>query len=205
MGQVYDVTYSLCWIDDEEKVNALKELSKHIGRKFKSIDDVMAYLLTKNVEKTEEGKVQIYYAGFDASYGWESLLEECFDVMLPHLADESKFSCYPDSGYYVYAVKDGKKVLVDCDEMQTAKRAKYVKAMDLLARSINDEDILEDWLMFGVADGDIDDDTSDEELSYYCEDEPFEELINEFTKLMAKARKSGGLYIDEICAGEVKR
>lgn len=74
------------------------------------------------------------------------------------------------------------------------ERAETVRAMERLARCINDEEIFESWLMCGVADGDIDGTETYVDLEYYCEDETFAELMGLFLKLMARARKSGGLY-----------
>lgn len=80
--------------------------------------------------------------------------------------------------------------------MNKAERVKVVRAMELLARCINDEEVFETWLMYGVADGDIDETTTDEELEYYAEDETFAELMGTFLRVMARAKKSGGLYAD---------
>lgn len=78
-------------------------------------------------------------------------------------------------------------------------RIEMVRAMECVARSINDEDIFESWLMCGVADEDIREDTVDEDLEYYVEDENFKELMDLFLRLMVRASKSGGLY----CGGVV--
>lgn len=87
-------------------------------------------------------------------------------------------------------------------EMNIKRRAEAVRAMETLARCINDEDIFESWLMVGVADGDIDENTTDEELEWYCEDKPFAELMGLFLRLMRRAEKSGGLYCDNIVSKE---
>lgn len=86
--------------------------------------------------------------------------------------------------------------------MNFKRRVEVVKAMETLARCINDEDIFESWLMVGVADGDINEDTEDEELEWYCEDTPFAELMGLFLRLMRRAEKSGGLYCDKIVSKE---
>ena len=46
--------------------------------------------------------------------------------------------------------------------------------------------------------GDIDDDTTDEDLEYYCEDKIFADLMERFLDLMTAAKRSGGLYEDRI-------
>lgn len=84
------------------------------------------------------------------------------------------------------------------------ERVKVVKAMELLARQINDEDIFEGWLTCGVADGDIKygdlavNENDLEDLEWYIDDKPFSELMGCFLRCMARARKSGGLYCNGI-------
>lgn len=82
--------------------------------------------------------------------------------------------------------------------MTLSIRAKMVRAMEFIARQVNDEEVFESWLMYGVADGDIDGEETDEDLSYYCEDKNFADLMERFLDLMKSAKKSGGLYCDRI-------
>ena len=82
--------------------------------------------------------------------------------------------------------------------MNLSRRAKVVRAMETIARCVNDEEVFYRWLLCGVADGDIDDDTTDEDLEYYCEDKTFADLMERFLDLMNAAKKSGGLYEDRI-------
>ena len=77
-------------------------------------------------------------------------------------------------------------------------RAEMVRAMELIARAVNDEDVFMTWLISGVADGDINESTTDEELDYYTEDENFADLMDTFLELMSRANQSGGLYADGI-------
>ena len=82
--------------------------------------------------------------------------------------------------------------------MNLKTRAGMVRAMVYVARAVNDEEVFYSWLLCGVADGDIDDSTTDEELEYYCEDETFADLMERFLDLMTRAKKNGGLYIDKV-------
>ena len=84
------------------------------------------------------------------------------------------------------------------DEKTLKLRAKIVRSLDDIAHLVDDERVFEYWLLYGVADGDIDDSTTDEELEYYCEDSTFAELLDDFLTLMAKAKRVGGLYCDGI-------
>lgn len=88
-------------------------------------------------------------------------------------------------------------------KVNKVERIKMVKAMEYIAHQINDEDIFMEWLMNGVADGDIDyGDTSESNvnnvLDYYIEDDNFAYLMELFLSMMRAAKKSGGLYCDDV-------
>lgn len=90
--------------------------------------------------------------------------------------------------------------------MNNVERIKMVKAMEFLARQVNDEEVFEEWLMMGVADGDIEygdltitKDLEDEEALWYADDDKnFAELMETFLSVMSGAKKSGGLYCDGV-------
>ncbi len=82
--------------------------------------------------------------------------------------------------------------------MDKSERIAVVKAMEKIVRCINDEHIIMLWLSLGIADGDIKNDTPDDELDYYIEDEIFAELMKTFLDIMSEAQKSGGLYVDGV-------
>lgn len=77
-------------------------------------------------------------------------------------------------------------------------RAKVVRSMDIMARCINDENILMSWLMCGVADEDIKSDTTDDEIISmgYTHDNTFCELLSLFLRVMKRASEDGGLFVD---------
>lgn len=81
-------------------------------------------------------------------------------------------------------------------------RADVVRAMEIMVSTINDESIIDSWLMVGVADGDITADTTNEEIEEmgYTEDTTFTELLTLFLKLMNRAGNDG-LYFDKILSG----
>lgn len=77
-------------------------------------------------------------------------------------------------------------------EFNAKVRARMVRAMDEIITSLNDEDVLESWLMCGVADGDIKEDTTDEDLAcYYEDDAKFADLMNLFVCIMRRATDDG--------------
>lgn len=87
--------------------------------------------------------------------------------------------------------------------MNKKERVEMVKAMEFIARQINDEEVFGGWLMYGVADGDIPygDLTGEDpegELDYYTENDTFAGLMACFLRSMAAARIAGGLYCDGV-------
>lgn len=93
--------------------------------------------------------------------------------------------------------------------MNKKKRIKMVKAMEYIARQMNDEDVFCDvWLRFGVSDGDIkygdlsDTDEEYNDAEFYTEDNRFSELMKLFLNVMHIAKGSGGLYCDGILSGQ---
>lgn len=91
--------------------------------------------------------------------------------------------------------------------MNISKRVHILKAMEFIARQINDENVFEPWLMYGVADGDIESGTLHvspydiENLKDYVEDDKqFSELMGLFLRLMKRANESGGLFCDNVCS-----
>lgn len=92
--------------------------------------------------------------------------------------------------------------------MNREERVKMVKAMEYIARQINDESVFEGWLMNGVADGDIPygDLTvspEEEEADWYAKsDNWFKLTMDCFLRRMEAAAKSGGLFCDGVCSDE---
>lgn len=74
-----------------------------------------------------------------------------------------------------------------------------IKAMEFLVRNVNDESLLDGWLMCGVPDGDIEyGDLSDEyDDEYFTEDVNLSELMGLFLRIMKRAEHSG-LYCDGV-------
>lgn len=92
-------------------------------------------------------------------------------------------------------------------------RIKAVKAMEFLARQVNDEEVFERWLLCGVADEDIeygdlsvplDPESLEEDGAYYyaSDDETFADLMATFLRLMSSAMESGGLWCGDVVSGD---
>lgn len=89
--------------------------------------------------------------------------------------------------------------------MKREERMKMVKAMEYIARQLNDEEILESWLMDGVADGDIEygdlSAEAGEDMDWYIEDQHFSDLMETFLRCMYAAKNHGGLCCDFVVSG----
>lgn len=90
--------------------------------------------------------------------------------------------------------------------MKIIDRIKMVKAMEFIARHVNNEEIfIDDWLSDGVADGDIeygDLSISDEDFDkygtkFYIENDRLRELMKVFLQLMHDAYEDGGLFVND--------
>lgn len=84
------------------------------------------------------------------------------------------------------------------------ERCEMVRAMETIVRHINCEDYIDSWLMVGVADGDINEDTTNEDLEYYIEDAELKDLMTTFLKCIWRATQNGGLFCDGVVSGERK-
>lgn len=93
--------------------------------------------------------------------------------------------------------------------MNPVKRIKMVKAMDYVARNINDVDVVEEWQVGGVESGDIkfgDLDVGVGDADYlmeYIEDEKFRLIMREFIYVIWRAANTGGLYCDDVCSKDI--
>lgn len=77
-------------------------------------------------------------------------------------------------------------------------RKQMVLAMERLIRSIDNEELIQGWLMCGVPDGDIQRYEEDEVDEYFTEDKNYAELMGLFLRIMKRAEKDGGLYSDGV-------
>lgn len=89
------------------------------------------------------------------------------------------------------------------------ERAMMVRAMETVVRNLNNESLINGWLMNGIADGDIDETTTDEEIIEmgYCDDDSFAEIMACFARIMKRATKNskigeGVFYCDNILSND---
>lgn len=129
MGSVYSIRAKLKFKDKkkaikilQDKINRGKEENVDYGldtyRKsdnldINDIDDLISVFLIagreleSDVEDLDDGWV-IYDNGFEASYGWESVMMEMFKELAPVLEDGSDLFIDCDDGVDVLVIKDGK-------------------------------------------------------------------------------------------------
>lgn len=128
MGACYSVEIKVNILDTP---GAIKALNEHIvndtsadysldeyteqGISTETFDDLMKILLAdlqQGISIYQEGKFTIYESDFNASYGWERVMMEWFEVLAPFLANSSQMLIYPDSDYDKLVIKNGKCVQV---------------------------------------------------------------------------------------------
>ena len=128
MGACYNVYLKVNFIDEEGAVNALNEhIAKdtrvdysleeyaNIGATPDTFDGLMRILLAEAQHKVdiyEYERFKFYENDFDASYGWESVMMEWFEIIAPFLANGSQMVIYPDSDYDKLIIKNGKCIQI---------------------------------------------------------------------------------------------
>lgn len=128
MGACYSVTLKVDFIDEDGAIKALNEHIErdtgvdyslkeyaNIGITPDTFDGLIKILLAhtqREVVVYQHGKFKIYDNDFDASYGWERVMMEWFNVLAPFLKDKSMLLIYPDSDYDKLVIKNGKCVQI---------------------------------------------------------------------------------------------
>lgn len=83
------------------------------------------------------------------------------------------------------------------------ERKNLVLAMERLVRSVNDEGLMNVWLMYGVPDGDVQKYDVEEVTDNLVEDDTeFAILMGLFLRIMSRAEKDGGLYAGGVVSKE---
>lgn len=127
MGAVYSIEGNLRYKSETDIVNATKEYinqttnAKFSDTEFSNIYGALAVMFTKNVHTGSKSSDTYsdtisFYADFNASYGWESVMTGWFDFIAPYLENASILRIAPDTGSYYGEVRDGKVVWSDLDD-----------------------------------------------------------------------------------------
>lgn len=96
----------------EEHINYSLDHYKEIGVGTDTVEDLLKIFFggwDADLRRTRDGGLE---SGFDASYGWESVMMDAFDVIAPYIEDGSYIEIYPDSGVDKGLVKNGETLWV---------------------------------------------------------------------------------------------
>ena len=122
MGQCYTTYLRVKFADERGAVKAVQErligmgedieqLSRDNGLDYNSVDGILRHYYS-NWENghtwTRSTDPDVLCGDFDASYGWESVMIEVFELLAPYLQDGSELKIYPDSDYDYLVVRGGK-------------------------------------------------------------------------------------------------
>lgn len=126
MGQCYDVNLCVRFKDEEGAKKALRakigrakeervvyhiDALKARGFDMNDIWDLMSIFFCGWGEKLKPSANKCWlYSGFDASYGWETVMMDAFSEMAPYLEDGSEIKIYPDSGRDYGYVEGGEAI-----------------------------------------------------------------------------------------------
>ena len=85
------------------------------------------------------------------------------------------------------------------------ERVSVIRAMDTIIRSLNDERDILWWLDSGIPDGEINKETTDEELYWLVDDdESFADIMSTFIKIMRRQPINGAMWVDNVLSKEEK-
>lgn len=131
MGACYTVVLKVSLTNETGAIKALNDhIAKDTGVRYAlekyanvgvtpdTFDGLMKILLAELQHKisiSQEGEFRTYENDFDASYGWEDVMIQWFEVLSPFLADGSQLLIYPDDGYNELKIIDGK--CVRCEDI----------------------------------------------------------------------------------------
>ncbi len=112
MGACYDVCFQLRY---KNKLNAVCALNDFITTRFErsvllesgNMSEAMSFILPQTCHWTFDEEQGKFYAAFDASYSWLTLLWDAFKAMSPSLQDASTLEIWPDNDYCRLTVKNG--------------------------------------------------------------------------------------------------
>ena len=128
MGACYSVNLKVDIVDEQGAIKALKNhifndkgVNYNIEQYAKAnittdtFDDLMKILLAelqREVLVWQVGEFRCYENDFDASYGWEDVMMEWFEILTPFIGEGSQLTIYLDEDYDELVVRNGKCVQI---------------------------------------------------------------------------------------------
>lgn len=85
--------------------------------------------------------------------------------------------------------------------MDRKKRCEILRAMDLIARTLNNDPLYTEWMIEAVIDEDMTDQTTDKDLEGYVKnDDEFAGILYTFLHVMSEAFQQDGLTVDGVAS-----
>lgn len=91
------------------------------------------------------------------------------------------------------------------NKINLKERVSVIRAMDTIVRSLNDgRDVLW-WFEYGVPDGEINEETTDDELLWLVDDDKlFADIMSTFVKIMKRQPINGAMWVDNVLSQNKK-
>jgi hypothetical protein len=91
------------------------------------------------------------------------------------------------------------------NKINSKERVSVIRAMDTIVRSLNDgRDVLW-WFEYGVPDGEINEETTDDELLWLVDDDKlFADIMSTFIKIMKRQPINGAMWVDNVLSQNKK-
>lgn len=87
----------------------------------------------------------------------------------------------------------------------THARCNLIRYMEAIARATNNDDFIRAiWLLNGVPDGFVDENTPDDQVEWLTDDKYFANIMDTFLVLMVHAGIDGGLYFDGVLSAPLE-
>lgn len=130
MSACYSVYMNIKFADNEKREQAIAAIKDYLEKneddilvdnrflKTKaesSFDKIVGFFLGANdngmfVGEEDENGFTEYSTGFNASYGWASVLESFFDTIAPFVDEKSEFEYWPDNSHVTLTIENGKVI-----------------------------------------------------------------------------------------------
>ncbi len=150
MGQCYSVNIDLRYKDKANIEETLKRFIKSYNADYRleklklsgitvdTLEGLLKITICENLKISSITENEISaYADFDASYGWETQMQEMFKAIALYLEKGSCIRIWPDNGVYELRITEGGMITNDLPDpeevMETIKRDIYENGKDTVS------------------------------------------------------------------------
>lgn len=134
MGAVYSVQLKMYVEDEQGAVETLQNYVENKGADAHTdfsledhadegvypdnLDDLIKIFLagwasTPFNKKVDGDGMLTYTNDFDASYGWEGVMQDMFELLIPYISDISTLMIEPDNNGYTLGIENGEMTTID--------------------------------------------------------------------------------------------